>query len=155
MFYLEKQPFIIWQTIGHFLFSTFSWQLLQKAPKAKSPSFLKQPLGGGGALFEGLPLDSNTTQFGFLWFDVSLTGNLQSHFSKSKGNRIETSGGKCPENTADPFLSFPFLSIDHLESHAWSSDPYCCFIAGSVQLSVSFLFTQSTLKILLNHNLES
>lgn len=75
-----------------------------KCPPATSPSVLRNQWRG----VLGLPLDGHTTHSGFLWFDASLTVNLQFHFSKSKENKIGTSASKCPENTVYPLLSFPF-----------------------------------------------
>lgn len=77
-----------------------------KCPQATSPSFLSQQWWG--VLSEGLPLGSHTTRFGFLWFDASLTGNLQPHFQSPKETGLKHHGGKSSGNTVDPLLSFPF-----------------------------------------------
>lgn len=91
--------------MDHCLFSSSTEDFFKmppgNEPQFSKPTMVRGPLGG-------LPLGSHTTRFGFLWFDASLTGNLQPHFQSPKKTGLKHHGGKSSGNTADPLLSFPF-----------------------------------------------
>lgn len=94
-------------------------------PGDKTPVLLATK--GEGSLCRPVFLYDNNTQVGILVVWCLLHRLLTIPLFKVQRKQDWIIWGQVPWKIL-PTLCFPFLFINYLETYAWNSDPYCCFI---------------------------